>query len=190
MRSVPKVLISVLLTVSLAGCAQIGQNETSKSVNAVLSEQIAGTTDSSISATNTVSTETSLTTSAIQSETTADAANQTIDYDLTTMNGDMVYATVYQMMTDPEPYFGKTVKMSGEFATATDGTTTYFACLVFDALECCSQGIEFIWGDGNHVYPDEYPSVGSMITVQGIFEAYEDNGYTYCRLRNASLQSE
>lgn len=39
------------------------------------------------------------------------ASGTGVDYDLTQMNGDMVYATVYQMMADPSTYEGKTFRM-------------------------------------------------------------------------------
>ena len=38
-----------------------------------------------------------------------------IDYDLTTMSSDMVYATVNDMVTTPRKYVGKTVRMKGPF---------------------------------------------------------------------------
>ena len=38
-----------------------------------------------------------------------------IDYDLTAMDGDLVYASVYQMMVDPEVFEGKVIKMSGRY---------------------------------------------------------------------------
>ena len=41
------------------------------------------------------------------------ASGTGVDYDLTQMNGDMVYATVYQMMADPSTYEGKTFRMEG-----------------------------------------------------------------------------
>lgn len=37
------------------------------------------------------------------------------------------------------------------------------------------------------ISPDDYPELGSDITVTGIFETYEEDGYTYCRLKNAKL---
>lgn len=114
-----------------------------------------------------------------------------VDYDLTSMSSDMVYATVYQMMMDPENYVGKTVRMSGTYnAVYYEPTKQYYHyCLIQDAAACCAQGIEFVWGDGGHVYPDEYPSDDSGIVVQGVFKTYQEDGYEYCHLEDAVLEA-
>lgn len=126
-------------------------------------------------------------TASLESETDDATA---VDYDLTEMNSDMVYATVYRMMVLPNSFVGKTVKMSGSFYPYTneDGTVYYPACIVEDALACCAQGIEFVVTDAT--YPDDYPDMGSIITVTGTFETYQEGEYTYCHLRDAVLESE
>lgn len=115
-----------------------------------------------------------------------------VDYDLTAMSSDMVYATVYQMMVDPEAYVGKTIRMNGlYYGSYYEPTEKYYHyCIIQDALACCTQGLEFIWGDGNHVYPDEYPEENAMVVVQGVFETYQEDGdeYLYCRLKDAILE--
>ena len=114
-----------------------------------------------------------------------------IDYDLTTMGSDMVYATVYQMMVAPENYVGKTVKMRGQYYVSFYEQTKkyYHYVIISDALACCSQGIEFIWDDGNHIYPDEYPPDETMVEVTGIFTTYKEKGEDslYCTLEDATL---
>ena len=117
-----------------------------------------------------------------------------IDVDLTALSSTMVYSEVYSMMSFPDNYIGKTVKMKGQFAVyqATDENGAfipdqiYFACVIADATACCSQGLEFILA-GEHSYPDDYPELGTEVTVTGTFELYEENGYQYCRLGNAVL---
>lgn len=115
-----------------------------------------------------------------------------VDYDLTVMSSDMVYSTVYQMMTDPETYVGKTVRMNGAYVVNYwESTDTYYHCvLIKDAQACCQQGIEFVWGDGNHIYPDDYPEESAEVLVTGTFETYKEDGDTnlYCRLENATLE--
>ena len=60
--------------------------------------------------------------------------------------------------------------------------------MISDATACCSQGIEFVL-DGNYSYPEDYPSIGTEITVVGKFNYYtEDDFYTYCQLLNAEMQ--
>lgn len=100
-----------------------------------------------------------------------------VDIDLTVLSGIMVYSEVNSMISFPDNYIGKTVKMKGQFAIGyvynTDGTpdesTARFACVIADATACCSQGLEFIL-TGEHTYPDEYPELGAEITVVGTFE--------------------
>ncbi len=110
------------------------------------------------------------------------------DVDLTKLSSTMVYSEVYNMMTAPDGYMGKTVKMKGPFSVYHDEETGnyYFACIISDAAACCSQGIEFILA-GEHTYPKDYPELGTEITVTGIFDTYEENGYRYCRLNDAEI---
>ncbi len=115
-----------------------------------------------------------------------------VDYDLTEMGEDMVYATVYQMMMEPDAYIGKTVKMRGIYNSVWyEPTQQYYQYVIIeDAMACCAQGIEFIWEDGSHIYPEEYPEQGEYIEVVGIFETYkEDNDENlYCRLNNSTME--
>ncbi len=111
-----------------------------------------------------------------------------IDIDLTQLSSTMVYSEVYNMMMSPEAYVGKTVKMSGAFSYCKVDETgkEYYACIIQDATACCSQGIEFVL-DGEHVYPDDYPEIGSDVCVVGVFDTYEEDGGTYCTLKNAKM---
>lgn len=118
----------------------------------------------------------------------------TIDYDLTTMGSDMVYATVYQFMMSPDDYIGKTIRMEGSYsATWYEPTAKYYHyCIIQDAMACCAQGMEFVWDDGSHVYPDEYPQENAKIVVTGVFETYREEGDSnlYCRLKDATMEVE
>ena len=120
--------------------------------------------------------------------------DETVDYDLTQMSSDMVYATEYQMMVTPEEYEGKTFRIDGNFyATYYEATKKYyFYCIIQDATACCAQGMEFIWDDGSHIYPDEYPEDNAEIVVEGTFETYREDGdeNLYCRLSDAILQQK
>ena len=61
--------------------------------------------------------------------------------------------------------------------------------MIQDATACCAQGMEFVWGDGSHVYPDEYPEEDAEVIVEGTFETYteERDENLYCRLKDATL---
>ena len=114
---------------------------------------------------------------------------------LTALSSTMVYAEVFAMMSSPEDYVGKTVKMQGIFSkgqlyaagSLNDGGTV-FACVIQDATACCAQGIPFELA-GDHTYPQDYPELGDTITVVGTFEIHEQEGMQFCRLRDAELVS-
>ena len=115
--------------------------------------------------------------------------------DLTALSSTMVYAEVFAMMSSPEDYVGKTVKMQGIFSkgqlyaagSLNDGGTV-FACVIQDATACCAQGIPFELA-GDRTYPQDYPELGDTITVVGTFEIHEQEGMEFCRLRDAELVS-
>lgn len=100
--------------------------------------------------------------------------------DLTVLSSTMVYAEVYNMMSYPEDYMGKTIKMIGLYYPGYFEETkkTYHFAVISDAAACCSQGIEFMW-NGEHKYPDDYPAEGSIIVVTGIFSSYKEGEETY-----------
>lgn len=120
-------------------------------------------------------------------------ADPNVDIDLTVMSSDMVYATVSQIMMDPESYFGKKIKISGPYYSTLyeDTGIRYHFVIIEDATACCQQGMEFVWDDGSHVYPDEYPADDTRVSVVGTFETYKDNPddqFQYCRLADATLE--
>ena len=112
-----------------------------------------------------------------------------VDLDLTQLSSTMVYSEVYSMMFAPEEYVGKTIKINGQFSAYEDTNTgkIYPACIVADATACCAQGIEFV-RDGSFHYPEDYPELGTEITVTGVFQTYEENGTTYCHLVDAVME--
>ena len=117
-----------------------------------------------------------------------------VDVDLTVLSSTMVYSEVYNMLyNDPAHYLGKTVKARGEFSIyqlVTDGVLqpdpVSYACIISDAVACCAEGMEFVL-EGDLTYPDDYPELGTEITVVGEFQAYEENGMTGYHLINARL---
>lgn len=118
----------------------------------------------------------------------AENADPNVDIDLTALSSTMVYSEVYDMMNTPETYVGKKIKMDGLYSFYHDDTSgnNYFACIIEDATACCAQGIEFELTD-NYIYPDDYPEEGGRVAVIGVFDTYEESGYQYCTLRDASL---
>ena len=122
------------------------------------------------------------------------ASSNGVDVDLTVLSSTIVYSEVYNMLyNDPAHYLGKTVKARGTFSIyqlVTDGVLqpdpVSYACIISDAAACCAEGMEFVL-EGDLTYPDDYPKLGTEITVIGEFQSYEENGMTWYHLVNARL---
>ena len=175
---------------------QIAKEESGDSTEA--SETTQATTEATTEATTQATTAspsmTASETDAAIKEAIADPnADPNVDVDLTVMSSDMVYATVSQILMDPDSYIGKKVKIDGPYYSTLyeDTGVRYHFVIIEDATACCQQGMEFIWDDGSHVYPDDYPADETRVSVIGTFETYKDNPddqYQYCHLVDASLE--
>lgn len=115
-----------------------------------------------------------------------------LDYDLSIMSSDMVYATVYQMMVDPKTYIGKSFKIRGNYYSSysKELDTYYHFCMIKDAAACCAQGIEILWADEKMNRNENCPKEDTMVTVEGVFETYEEGKNTYGRLKDARIVEE
>lgn len=113
---------------------------------------------------------------------------QKIDLDLTKLNTMMQYSTLFNIMTKPDDYTGKIIKINGLFDSAKDPDTgiDYFAVVVMDASACCASGLDFELKN-NYQYPKDYPEIGAKITVIGKFERYTEGEDVYYHLTEADL---
>lgn len=111
------------------------------------------------------------------------------ELDLTTLSSTMVYSEVFNMMCEPEKYEGRKIKMDGVFAVYEDtvNNRNYYACIIQDATACCQQGIEFVLSEEKQ-YPADYPEIGSYLTVEGVFDTYEEDGMKYCQLIDSTME--
>ena len=218
MKKVLGLLVCSSLILSLAGCGAVdgnagrtagnapgvndvleaGKNAAEQSEDNTVTESDAAITESSVSENdNTAVTESAF--SAEDEDPNTDPESSVhfdmasvnmdkIDVDLTTLSSTMVYSEVYNMMTAPDDYIGKVVKMNGAFTVFHDEGSSdyYFACIVKDATACCAQGIEFLLA-GEHSYPKDYPYEGDEICVVGVYDTYKDGDSTYCTLKNAKI---
>ena len=118
----------------------------------------------------------------------ADSAGtaEAVDLDLTQLSSTMVYSEVYNIMTAPEDYVGKTIRMEGECLSSFYEPTglTYYSVIIQDATACCAQGIEYVLSEGQ-----SYPADGEDATVTGRFESYDEEGTTWYHLVEASVMS-
>ena len=194
MRKGIKYVALFLCIIVLAGCGDNqGRISNQNNVSDTINEQIATADSQNVTETeeNVVETEQDAPIEPSTDMQTVEEGDIGIDYDLTQMNSDMVYATIYQLMVEPDSYVGSTIRIRGNYyAMWYEPTQKYYHyVLVQDAMACCAQGIEFVWEDGSHAYPEEYPADDAIVEVTGIFETYREPGdsYLYCRLKDASM---
>ncbi len=103
-----------------------------------------------------------------------------VDVDLTKMSSTMVYSYVADMLANPSNYKGQIVRMGGDSNTTHGGT---HSCIVYDALGCCTEGIEYELDEDS-----EYPNDGSRITVVGKFATYTKGEGKYFVLVDSELE--
>mgnify|MGYP002856058522 CR=1 FL=1 len=214
-KNVTAVIVALVLTASLAACGKADntgkRNDSGTGVSDVLDEGVSkeeAKSETTTKATTEEITTQEITTEEVKEDETTTEENEAsdvtsdentpkeatvvppeVDVDLTTLSSTMVYSEVYNMMTTPDDYLGKNVKMAGNFAVYTDEATgkVYFACIIQDATACCAQGIEFVLA-GDYRYPEDYPNVNDIITVTGTFNTYEEDGWVYCTLLDATME--
>lgn len=112
-----------------------------------------------------------------------------VDLDLTRLSGTMVYSEVYNMRYEPEPYYGKVIRIKGLFSAYENPVTgePYFNCIIPDATACCSQGLQFFLADAESlVYPDDYPENGDTVVIVGTFSKNDENLYM-CSIDDATM---
>ena len=170
MKRIFCLLLAVCMTLSLCACGKGAERDTERGASASEPQPSPAITE--------------------PPQASADGA----DVDLTVLSSTMVYSEVYNMLyNDPAHYLGKTVKARGTFSIyqlVTDGVLqpdpVSYACIISDAAACCAEGMEFVL-EGDLTYPDDYPELGTEITVIGEFQSYEENGMTWYHLANARL---
>ena len=198
MRKKLKLILLCICIILATGCSKNTKANrklnTSNSVDKVLNEQINNSTKEDNENDGKKAEQETTTVVGVETEQRNYVKKEmfTVDYDLTSMSSDMVYATVFQMVNSPEQYENKSFKISGTYYSIFYEPTGkyYHYCIIQDATACCAQGMEFVWDDDSHVYPDDYPAENSNIVVTGVFETYREDGdkNLYCRLSDASLE--
>lgn len=182
-------ICAAVMALAAAGCSNSTDNKASKSAQKGVNDILSSAAQTDPAATQ------AATQAASAPVNPAPADNikyPELDYDaevdLTKLNSNMIYSEVSAMVNTPDKYIGKKVKMNGTFDVYTDIKTGkyYYSCLIKDATACCSSGIEFLW-KGEHKFPDDYPAVGTPLTVGGVFETYPEGDKVYCRLKDADV---
>ena len=176
MKKTVALVLCIISIALLAGCennsAASRSNDNKSDVQKVLDEKTSGDDSSESSAKSDDSTNGDAAGTGIKTKTNQTAA-EGVDVDLTVMSSTMIYSEVLNMMTNPDDYVGKVIKMEGIYSTFHDDNTgnDYYACIIQDATACCAQGIEYVLSDGQ-----SYPADDTEATVVGRFESYDEEG--------------
>ena len=115
--------------------------------------------------------------------------------DLTMLEKNTAFAEMYAIYISPEDYEGKKLKMRGSFIYMQefDDNNTPIpekylpACVISDPMGCCNVGIEFYLGE-NYKFPDDYPEVDEIITLEGDIHYKEKGGGKVPELVNVKIE--
>lgn len=184
------ILMALVLSIALIGCNKKKSTSTTEVTIDTTTEAITETTEQAIaSITDPIATTDSTeaifvdnlaTGPSIPYEEPIGVADPNVDYDLTVLTTNMIYVELTNMMTD-ESYIGKTIKLKGHYKPVYYEATGkyYHYAMIHDDGGCCENGVEFIWDDNSHIYPDEYPKEGQEILIQGVYGSYVEENITY-----------
>jgi hypothetical protein len=99
-----------------------------------------------------------------------------IDVDLTAFSASMIYATVIDILSNPEDYTGKTIKAAGIYEPIYfEGIGRFRHSIIVEAPGCCPHPIEFKLSGGAQL--GDYPSAGASIKIEGVFGIGEEAGF-------------
>ena len=103
-----------------------------------------------------------------------------VDVDLTVLTATMLSAEINNIYANGEDFMGKTIRVSGTYGyiPSEELGIQYHYVVTLQGDSCCQEGFEFLW-NGDHVFPYDYPQVGTPIEVDGVFGTYEEYGYYY-----------
>jgi len=101
-----------------------------------------------------------------------------VDVDLTALSATVLAAEMVNIYTNKDDYIGKVVRVRGEYNNLFIDYTGRFHHFVLTVKgdSCCpDEGLEFEW-TGDHIFPDDYPTLGATIEVEGVLSTYEAFG--------------
>ena len=90
------------------------------------------------------------------------------------------------MVSAPDEYLGKRVRIKGNFQRYEGLERVYYACVIPDATACCQQGLEFRLK--KEIPDSEYPELDSEIEVIGTFSTYMEDDLQYVELIDCTME--
>jgi len=103
-----------------------------------------------------------------------------VDVDLTVLSTTLLSAEMNNIYSNGEDFVGKKIRVKGtyDYMTYEGLDIQYHYILTQQGDACCQEGFEII-RNGDYVFPDDYPKLGTPIEVDGVFGIYQDDEYLY-----------
>lgn len=109
-----------------------------------------------------------------------------LDLDLSTMNNNINYAQMKQVMNDPAAYAGQTICVKGKFSYSE--ATGRSAIILCDASGCCEISLQFLLP--GMTYPDDFPPLYTDVAVTGRLEVLDEAGESWVHFEDAEMTWE
>lgn len=106
--------------------------------------------------------------------------------DMTDYSAAIIDSTLMDMYYNADDYMDKTIIIPGKMVTSQNTNTgkTYHMVANYDELGCCILTLDFETLNG------EYPEDETEIIVTGTFQQVTEDGYTYNKLINCTIEYE
>ena len=118
---------------------------------------------------------------------TGSGAAPEVDLDLTRLSSTMAYAALLNVVTEPEAYVGKMIKINGLFGSFQDRDgNIYCGVTLMDPTACCASGLDCVL-KSEYEYPKDYPAIGADVTIAGRFEVHRSGKRVAHRLVDAEV---
>jgi len=103
-----------------------------------------------------------------------------VDVDLTVLSTTLLSAEMNNIYSNGDDFVGKKIRVQGTYDyMAYEGLDVqYHYILTQQGDACCQEGFEII-RNGDYVFPDDYPKLGTTIEVDGVFGIYKEDEYLY-----------
>lgn len=111
-----------------------------------------------------------------------------VDIDLSRLEGNIVFSEATDILSNADKYIGKTIRVKGYFSSSYDShdDSRYYMILIGELPT--EKGFEFIWDEGSHRYPDEYPKEKAEIIIEGELKSYKSEDHQYCYIATDEIQ--
>ena len=169
---IPFILLCMLIT----GCADSTTDETPQAGAPVETPQ----TDAPPEAPSAATPGSADTSNRGSRRTPEERAAAQVDIDLSVLNETMLSAEIINIYSNGDEFLGMTIRVSGTYGYADyeEYGVQYHYVVTKQGDACCQEGFEIVW-TGDHVFPDDYPLIGTPIEVDGVLDIYEEDGYYY-----------